>query len=60
MSETQGPDTDRAGIGGYRQHERDLEMAWHLYAWGDKMEVLEPERLAAMVHDNRTAWPVLP
>ncbi len=38
----------------------DLEMAWHLYAWGDTVEVLEPPRLAAMVHGNRTPWPALP
>src|SRR3546814_382704 len=38
----------------------DLEMAWHLYSWGDKVEVPEPPRLAAMVHPNRTAWPGLP
>lgn len=38
----------------------DLEMAWHLYAWGDKVEVLEPRRLADMVHGRRVAWPALP
>lgn len=38
----------------------DLEMAWHLYAWGDKVEVLEPARLADMVHGQRVAWPALP
>jgi predicted DNA-binding transcriptional regulator YafY len=38
----------------------DLEMAWHLYAWGDKVEVLEPKRLAEMVHGQRVAWPALP
>lgn len=38
----------------------DLEMAWHLYTWGDKVEVLEPARLAEMVHGQRTAWPALP
>jgi predicted DNA-binding transcriptional regulator YafY len=29
-----------------------LEMCWHLYAWGDQVEVLAPDRLRAMVH----AW----
>ncbi len=29
-----------------------LEMCWHLYAWGDQVEVLAPERLRDMVH----AW----
>lgn len=38
----------------------DLEMARHHYAWGDKVEVLEPERLACMVHCQRVAWPALP
>ena len=26
-----------------------LEMAWHLYQWGDCVEVLAPDRLRAMV-----------
>jgi predicted DNA-binding transcriptional regulator YafY len=30
-----------------------LEMAWHLYAWGDAVEVLAPEPLRALVHDYR-------
>ena len=30
-----------------------LEMAWHLYAWGDAVEVLAPESLRAMVHPYR-------
>lgn len=38
----------------------DLEMAWHLYAWGDKVEVLEPPVLSEMVNDNRMAWAALP
>ena len=38
----------------------DLEMAWHLYSWGDKVEVLEPKALADMVHGQRVAWPALP
>lgn len=29
-----------------------LEMSWHLYAWGDQVEVLAPARLRDMVH----AW----
>jgi predicted DNA-binding transcriptional regulator YafY len=29
-----------------------LEMCWHLYVWGDKVEVLAPECLCEMVH----AW----
>ena len=28
-----------------------LEMAWHLYQWGDKVEVLEPAALRALVQD---------
>ena len=38
----------------------DLEMAWHLYTWGDHVEVLEPKRLAKMVTKNRPHWDGLP
>ncbi len=38
----------------------DLEMAWHLYMWGDQVEVLEPPHLAALVAGHRRAWPALP
>ena len=37
-----------------------LEMAWHLYRWGDKVEVLAPEHLAAMCNGYRRPWPGLP
>jgi predicted DNA-binding transcriptional regulator YafY len=38
-----------------------LEMAWHLYAWGDRVEVLAPEPLARMVRDHRRSdFPGLP
>lgn len=30
-----------------------LEMVWHLYAWGDAVEVLAPETLRSMVHRYR-------
>ena len=30
-----------------------LEMAWHLYQWGDAVEVLAPDRLRAMVEAHR-------
>ena len=30
-----------------------LEMAWHLYAWGDAVEVIAPERLRRMVEGHR-------
>lgn len=30
-----------------------LEMCWHLYAWGDKVEVLAPEALRRMVEGHR-------
>ncbi len=30
-----------------------LEMAWHLYQWGDTVEVLEPAELREMVHPHR-------
>ena len=32
-----------------------LEMAWHLYSWGDHVEVLDPPELAAFVNANRRA-----
>lgn len=32
-----------------------LEMAWHLYQWGDAVEVLEPEGLRSMVEGHRRA-----
>ncbi len=32
-----------------------LEMAWHLYQWGDAVEVLAPEGLRAMVEGHRRA-----
>ncbi len=38
----------------------DLEMAWHLYTWGNQVEVLEPKNLADMVRDHRPTWPALP
>jgi predicted DNA-binding transcriptional regulator YafY len=38
----------------------DLEMAWHLCAWDDKVEVLTPPALAAMVATHRVSWPALP
>jgi len=38
----------------------ELEMAWHLYAWGDKVEVLQPERLRNLVEGQRVAWSALP
>ena len=37
-----------------------LEMAWHLYRWGDQVEVLEPAHLAEANKDHRPHWPGLP
>jgi predicted DNA-binding transcriptional regulator YafY len=38
-----------------------LEMAWHLYTWGDAVEVLAPEALREMVaHHRRGDFPALP
>jgi hypothetical protein len=31
-------------------------MAWHLYAWGDNVEVLEPADLADEVNPYRRTW----
>jgi predicted DNA-binding transcriptional regulator YafY len=36
-----------------------LELSWHLFTWGDKVEVLEPEGLKAMLIgelENAAAW----
>lgn len=30
-----------------------LEMAWHLYRWGDKVEVIAPDELRALVKGYR-------
>lgn len=38
----------------------DLEMAWHLYTWGDSVEVLEPKHLADMIKEHRVSWDALP
>lgn len=32
-----------------------LEMAWHLYQWGDKVEVMKPDGLRALVEGHRRA-----
>ncbi len=37
-----------------------LEMTWHLYSWGDAVEVLSPPMLREMVHDYRRSFPALP
>ena len=38
-----------------------LEMVWHLYQWGDKVEVLEPAGLRALVEGHaRPDFPALP
>jgi predicted DNA-binding transcriptional regulator YafY len=38
-----------------------VEMCWHLYVWGDQVEVLAPERLRDMVHAwRRSDFPSLP
>lgn len=38
-----------------------LEMAWHLYSWGDAVEVLAPPPLAALVNPaRRSDFPALP
>lgn len=38
----------------------DLEMAWHLFIWGDKVDILEPQHLADMMASHRVSWPALP
>ena len=38
-----------------------LEMVWHLYMWGDAVEVLAPESLRVMVDlHRREDFPALP
>ena len=38
-----------------------IEMVWHLYQWGDQVEVIAPEELRAMVTEFRRGDPgVLP
>lgn len=38
-----------------------LEMCWHLYTWGDKVEVLAPEKLRRLCDGHRrTDFPALP
>ncbi|MBT5818616.1 MAG: WYL domain-containing protein [Proteobacteria bacterium] len=37
-----------------------LEMCWHLYAWGEDVEVIAPETLALMCLGHRPRWPGLP
>ncbi len=38
-----------------------VEMCWHLYAWGDAVEVISPSVLAEMVHPwRRDDFPSLP
>ncbi|MBY8823369.1 WYL domain-containing protein [Sphingomonas colocasiae] len=37
-----------------------LEMTWHLYSWGDAVEVVAPQALRELVHDYRRAFPALP
>ncbi len=38
----------------------ELEMAWHLFMWGDAVEVLEPQSLADRMRTFRPSWKVLP
>jgi len=38
-----------------------LEMCWHLYSWGDHVEVIKPEILKRMVQDHRRSdFPAMP
>jgi predicted DNA-binding transcriptional regulator YafY len=38
-----------------------VEMAWYLYQWGDKVEVIKPEALRVMVEGyRRSDFPALP
>ncbi len=37
-----------------------LEMAWHLYSWGDQVEVIAPQHLSEHVARFRPSWPAPP
>ena len=37
-----------------------LEMCWHVYCWGDQIEVIEPKELAVMCSKPTRNWPGLP
>lgn len=37
-----------------------LEMAWHLYQWGDGVEVISPPELATLANKHRPRWPAPP
>jgi predicted DNA-binding transcriptional regulator YafY len=37
-----------------------LEMCWHLYSWGDHVEVLAPEALKTMTCGHRQNFPAMP
>ena len=37
-----------------------LEMAWHLYQWGDTVEVLEPEELRTIHNQSKITWRARP
>lgn len=54
-TEADGSLTVRFTAGGW------LEMAWHLYKWGDAVEVISPPELRAMVEAHRRPdFPALP
>jgi len=38
----------------------DVEMAWHLFKWGDHVEVIEPKGLAKLIENHRPSWKALP
>lgn len=37
-----------------------LEMLWHLYVWGDRVEVIEPKAMAEQIKKFRPHWDGLP
>ncbi len=38
----------------------ELEMAWHLFAWGDHVEIIKPKKLAKTMQKYRPHWEGLP
>jgi predicted DNA-binding transcriptional regulator YafY len=38
-----------------------LEMAWYLYQWGDKVEVVKPQKLSNLIRNyQRSDFPAVP
>jgi predicted DNA-binding transcriptional regulator YafY len=38
----------------------NIEMAWHLFSWGDQVEVIKPKELNRILNKHQVSWGVLP